>query len=185
MGETIKALFHWLNDKKIGAIVMEDIKLKQQHESNKRFNRQTHTFTKTKLTNAIVRNALRTGVHFKKVNPAYTSVIGRFKYSQKYGISVHEAASFVIARRGLGYDEKVPKKVVRVLRSVVKPHLIGKLGSMEESVKHSTQGKKQRQYLGMLLKNIDTFKELHSWKTWNVVHKTLRFDQCKFKMKEV
>ena len=185
VGETVKKLFNWLIEKKVGAIVMEDITLKQQHESNKRFNRQTHAFTKTKLTNAIVRNALRTGLHFKKVNPAYTSVIGRSKYSQKYGISVHEAASFVIGRRGLGYDEKLPKEVIRVLRTVVKSHLVGQLGSMEESVKQSTQGKKQRQYLGMLLKNIDTFREHHSWKMWNVVHKTLRFDQYKFKVKEV
>lgn len=185
VGETVKKLFNWLIEKKVGAIVYEDITLKQQHESNKRFNRQTHAFTKKRLTNAIVRNALRMGIHFKKVNPAYTSVIGRFKYSKKYGISVHEAASFVIGRRGLGFDEKLPKEVIHVLRTVVKPHLISKLGSMEETVKQSKQGKKQRQYLGMLLKNINTFKEHHLWKIWNVVHKTLRFDQYKFKLKEV
>jgi hypothetical protein len=33
---------------------------------------------------------------------------------QQYGISNHEAAAYVIARRGLGFsDEKVPKKLVQ------------------------------------------------------------------------
>ena len=26
--------------------------------------------------------------------------------------------------------------------------------------------------MGMMLKNIENFKEHHSWKLWNVVHKT-------------
>ena len=51
----------------------------------------------------------------KKVNPAYTSVIGRFKYAKMYGLSVHEAASFVIGRRGLDFEEKIPKELFNQL----------------------------------------------------------------------
>ncbi|SFQ34405.1 hypothetical protein SAMN05444406_12933 [Caldicoprobacter faecalis] len=37
-----------------------------------------------------------------EVDPAYTSVIGLLKYTPQYMISKDEAASYVIARRGLG-----------------------------------------------------------------------------------
>ena len=43
------------------------------------------------------------------INPAYTSMLGRLKYKKRYGLSVHEAASLVIARRGQGYKERLPK----------------------------------------------------------------------------
>ena len=41
-----------------------------------------------------------------------------------YGLSVHEAASFIIGRRGLDFDEKVPKELIEQLKEKVKPHLI-------------------------------------------------------------
>lgn len=45
-----------------------------------------------------------------KVKPAFTSVIGILKYQHMHGISNHESAGYVIARRGLGFEhEKIPK----------------------------------------------------------------------------
>jgi len=45
-----------------------------------------------------------------KVKPAFTSIIGILKYQHMYGISSHESAGYVIARRGLGFShEKIPK----------------------------------------------------------------------------
>jgi hypothetical protein len=70
----------------------------------------THNFKKKKLTETILRRGMRLGFRIKKVNPAYTSVIGRFKYMKKYGLSVHESAALVIGRRGLGYHERLSKK---------------------------------------------------------------------------
>ena len=52
------------------------------------------------LLTAIEREALQEGVALRKVKPAYTSIIGRFKYQPQYGISVHQAAALVIGRRG-------------------------------------------------------------------------------------
>jgi len=173
-GEVAKEVIDYLLAENIGAMVLEDITLRQQHDTNKKFNRLTHSFAKKKLMEALIRRGLRNGFQIKKVNPAYTSVIGRFKYSQKLGVSVHEAASYVIGRRGLGLEERLSKEVIRLLKEQVKPHLIKLLASMEESEKKSARGKKHRKYLGMLLNNIDRFKELHSWKIWNVVHKTLK-----------
>lgn len=184
-GEVAKEMIEYLLDWNVGAIVLENITLKQTHDTNRKFNRLTHSFAKNKLQKAIISRGLKFGFKIKKVNPAYTSVIGRFKYSKMYGLSVHEAASLVIGRRGLDLEEKLPKKLLNQLRSLVKPHLIRILGSMEESEKQSNHGKQRRKYIGMMLKNIDHFKENHSWKLWNVIHKTLIIKNQKLQLKEV
>ncbi|TFG27579.1 MAG: hypothetical protein EU532_07110 [Promethearchaeota archaeon] len=44
----------------------------------------------------------------RKVHPAYTSLIGKYKYSRSLNLSTHILASYVIARRGLGFEEKFP-----------------------------------------------------------------------------
>lgn len=51
----------------------------------------------------------RRGVQLLKVNPAHTSVMGRLKYAHPLGLSVHQAAAGVIARRGQGLVEKPPR----------------------------------------------------------------------------
>ncbi|GAB6158799.1 hypothetical protein JCM39194_19990 [Desulfotomaculum varum] len=59
------------------------------------------------------RRAFREGVPVIKVKPAFTSVIGILKYQHQYGLSNHQAAALVIARRGLGHvSERVPKLLV-------------------------------------------------------------------------
>lgn len=184
-GEIAKDIVGYLLSWNAGAIVVEDITLKQDHDTNKRFNRLVHSFAKTKMQKAIISRGIKFGFKIKKVNPAYTSVIGRFKYSKKYGLSVHEAASFVIGRRGLGFDEKIPQELLDSVRTLVKPKLISILGSMEESEKKSNNGKQRRKYMGMLLNNIETFKENHSWKLWNVIHKTLMMKNQELQFKEV
>ncbi|KYD04296.1 hypothetical protein B4119_3368 [Parageobacillus caldoxylosilyticus] len=64
----------------------------------------------------------------------------------------------VIGRRGLGYQERLPKELMDTIKTKVKRHLIAVLGSMEESYKQSKSGTKQRQYLGRMLKKIESFK---------------------------
>ncbi|MFZ8785106.1 IS200/IS605 family accessory protein TnpB-related protein [Thermocrinis sp.] len=57
----------------------------------------------------------RNGVQVIKVNPAYTSVIGRLKYSPIYRIDKDVAGAYVIARRGLGFKESLPKNYRKLL----------------------------------------------------------------------
>lgn len=180
-----KKIIDYLLSWNVGAIVLEDIKIKQDHDTDRRLNRFVHSFAKTKMQKALISRGVKFGFKIKMVNPAYTSVIGRFKYSKMYGLSVHEAASFVIGRRGVHFEEKLPKEVLKQLQNVVKPHLVKTLGTMEVSEKKTKTGKQRRKYIGMLLNNIDTFKEHHIWKLWNVVHKTLRIENHVFKLKEV
>jgi IS605 OrfB family transposase len=184
-GETAKEIIEYLMKWNVGAIVLEDLSFKQDHDTNKRFNRLTHQFAKTKLQKAIIERGLKFGFTLKKVNPAYTSVIGRFKYSKQYGLSVHEAAAFVIGRRGLDFEEKLSKQLLKTLCSTVKIHLISLLGSMEESEKQSKNGKQRRNYIGMMVSNIETFQQHHSWRLWNVIHKTLWIKNQELQLKEV
>jgi len=57
----------------------------------------------------------RNGVQVIKVNPAYTSVIGKLKYAPIYRIDKDVAGAYVIARRGLGFKESLPKNYRRLL----------------------------------------------------------------------
>ena len=111
-GEMAKEIIDYLVSWNVGALVLEDIKLKQDHDTDHRFNRLVNSFAKNKLQKALISRGLKFGFKIKKVNPAYTSVIGRFKYSEMYGLSVHEAASFVIGRRGLEFRRKNPHGII-------------------------------------------------------------------------
>jgi len=50
-------------------------------------------------------------------NPAYTSVIGRAKFAERYGLGVHHAAALVIARRALNLSER-PNRRARTARAL-------------------------------------------------------------------
>jgi IS605 OrfB family transposase len=55
----------------------------------------------------------RAGVEVLEVNPAYTSVIGAINHARIFGISKHQAAAYVIARRGLNMSETPRASVMR------------------------------------------------------------------------
>jgi len=59
--------------------------------------------------------ARRNGIQVIKVNPAYTSIIGKLKYAPLYNIDKDTAGAYVIARRGLGFKERLPKNYRKLL----------------------------------------------------------------------
>lgn len=67
------------------------------------------SFAYSAITKAILSRAYRMGVEVKQVNPAFTSVIGLFKYRDRYGCTSHQAAAYVIGRRGFHLSERLPK----------------------------------------------------------------------------
>ncbi|ASN06577.1 RNA-guided endonuclease TnpB family protein [Virgibacillus necropolis] len=75
---------------------------------NKKVNRMMSAFAYKKMLSAIKSRAEKEDIAVFEVNPAYTSQIGKMKYMKRLGISIHEAASFVIARRAMGFKEKLP-----------------------------------------------------------------------------
>ena len=61
---------------------------------------------------AIIRaRAFDAGIEVIEVNPAYTSVIGRYKFKNRYGMSSHNAAALVIGRRSSGFAETLPSQL--------------------------------------------------------------------------
>lgn len=94
-------------------IVMEDIDttLSKTGDAygNKKANRLKSIFAYRKMAQAIKSRAQKMGVAVMVVNPAYTSITGKLKYMRKFGISIDQAASYTIGRKGLGYKEKVPQ----------------------------------------------------------------------------
>jgi len=59
--------------------------------------------------------AKRNGIQVIKVNPAYTSIIGKLKYAPLYNMDKNTAGAYVIARRGLGFKERLPKNYKELL----------------------------------------------------------------------
>ena len=94
-------------------LVLENLKFekKKQHlrEENKKYSRMLSSFSYNQIISSIETKAFKEGIEVYKVNPAYTSIIGRIKFANKYGLSIHHSAAFVIARRPHCYSEKLPR----------------------------------------------------------------------------
>ncbi|MDE2715726.1 MAG: transposase [Chloroflexota bacterium] len=74
-----------------------------------RRSRMLSSFSYGKVKTYLLSRGYREGVEVFEVNPAYSSVIGRVKYMERYGLSVHQAAALVLARRLLGCREGIPR----------------------------------------------------------------------------
>ena len=112
-----------LNKRK--GLVIENLNLAQKFTYNKILNRKLSNF-KTTALEMLERKCVRKGVGIRKVHPAYTSLIGKYKYSRSYNLSTHVLASYVIARRGLGFKEEIPaiyKWLLSQVRDMIEPRL--------------------------------------------------------------
>ncbi|MCQ6282393.1 hypothetical protein [Bacillus sp. EB600] len=95
------------------------------------------------------------GVAVFEVNPAYTSQIGKMKYMKRFGISIHEAASFVIARRAMGFKEKLPPVLGTLLpEKIVGTHHWAQWGYISKMLK----GKCTCAYYRSELFNVNKFR---------------------------
>ena len=70
------------------------------------------SFSYGKIKAYFISRGYREGVEVHQVNPAYSSVIGRVKFMERYGLTVHQAAGLVLARRLLGCSERIPRRWV-------------------------------------------------------------------------
>lgn len=76
---------------------------------NKCTNEIFHTFPYSLYTDLIDYAGVKYGFDIIKVNPFLTSYIGKIKYINKK-LNSHVLASFVIARRGMGFKESLPNE---------------------------------------------------------------------------
>jgi IS605 OrfB family transposase len=87
-------------------------KKKRLGDEDARRARQLSSFAYSAFAAALDSACARQGVYLRRVNPAYTSIIGRVKTARRYGSSVHAAASLAIARRAMGLSEQLPKSSI-------------------------------------------------------------------------
>ena len=94
-------------------IVIEKLDFRQKKSvlegDNQRYSRMLSSFSYGKVKAYFISRGYRQGVVIHQVNPAYSSVIGRVKFMERYGLSVHQAAALVLARRLLGCSERIPR----------------------------------------------------------------------------
>ena len=79
---------------------------------SRRYSRMLSSFAYGKVKAHFLSRGYREGVEIIAVNPAYSSVVGRVKFMERYGLTVHQAAALVLARRYLGCSERIPRRWV-------------------------------------------------------------------------
>ena len=79
---------------------------------SRRYSRMLSSFSYGKVKAYFLSRGYREGVEIVAVNPAYSSVVGRVKFMERYGLTVHQAAALVLARRYLGCSERIPRRWV-------------------------------------------------------------------------
>gem|GEM_PF-385219 len=118
VGNLLVKVFRWAKRFGVNTVVSEGLnRFKKDHDTNAKYNRATHNFCKEKLLKTVKSRAVKENFVHIEVFPAYSSIIGEIKYRKMYGLSAHEAAAFVIGRRGLGYNkENIPKELKKSLK---------------------------------------------------------------------
>ena len=97
-------------------IVIEKLDFRQKKAAlegeSRKYSRMLSSFSYGKIKAYFISRGYREGVEIHQVNPAFSSVIGRVKFMERYGLSVHQAAALVLARRSLGFSERIPRRWV-------------------------------------------------------------------------
>ena len=105
--------------KPVAMETLKDIKKELMYEGSTR-SRKISMFAYNTISDYAQRKSYKHGVKLKSVNPAYTSQIGKMKYMKPFGISVHQAASYAIGRRAIGFRDPVPRYLSRLLPDAYK-----------------------------------------------------------------
>jgi IS605 OrfB family transposase len=108
--------------------------------------------------------ARRNGIQVIKVNPAYMSIIGKLKYALLYNIDKDTAGAYVIARRGLGFKERLPKNYKQLLKdgdflSYTIAKIEDKIANLKQEIREEKNEYKRNRLKSVLWK---TRKELNS-----------------------
>jgi IS605 OrfB family transposase len=85
--------------------------------SGRAFRHKQHRFAYRSLLEKIHSLARKRGVEVLEVSPQDTSTIGMLKYAPGLSLSKDVAAAYVIGRRALGFEEKLPKGYEALLQN--------------------------------------------------------------------
>jgi IS605 OrfB family transposase len=102
-------------------------------------------FSYRRILKKIESLAVQEGIEVVKVNPAFTSVIGMMKYCPQYFIDKDVAGAYVIGRKALGFQEKIPENYKKLLKSQIYiQYALWRLGKMEEDLKNRLNQEKNK-----------------------------------------
>ena len=96
-------------------IIIEDLNFKHVkarqsssfRDKGRRYNRMLHQFDYRRYKQTLLNTGFNHRVNVLMVDPKYTSKIGKQKYCSSRKLNIHQAASYVIARRGQGYIDRL------------------------------------------------------------------------------
>ena len=108
--------------------------------------------------------ARRNGIQVIRVNPAYTSIVGKLKYAPLHNIDKDTAGAYVIARRGLCFKERLPKNYKDLLKdaeflSYAIARIEDKIAKLKQEIRDEKNEYKRNRLKSVLWK---TRKELDS-----------------------
>jgi predicted transposase len=115
IGNTVASVIDWVKLFDIDIIAIEDLYFKNDLSKNTKFNRMSSNFVYRKIVNTLISRSIKKGVTLAQVPAYYSSLIGRVKYQRTYGLSIHQSAALVLARRAMGFKEKIPNQMMSVL----------------------------------------------------------------------
>ena len=112
LGAAVKEVFNWCAEKD-KRLIVEDIdltiKLASRKYGNRKGNHHMTLFAYQRIASSIENQSLRREIAFYKIDPAYTSQMGKFLFMRRYGMSIHQAAAYTIGLVGMGlYDKLAP-----------------------------------------------------------------------------
>lgn len=116
LGDAIAKIVEDARNERIPIVIEKlDFESKKQELRSRGMNRMLSSFSYSTFYRMISARSFKEGVELKVVNPAYTSIIGKVKFSLGYGLSTHMGASVSIARRGLKFGERLRAKTKKRL----------------------------------------------------------------------
>ncbi|MEI3206408.1 MAG: hypothetical protein V8S84_01135 [Lachnospiraceae bacterium] len=112
LGTAVKEVFNWCAEKD-KRLIVEDIdltiKLASRKYGNRKGNHHMTLFAYQRIASSIENQSLRREIAFCKIDPAYTSQMGKFLFMRRYGMSIHQAAAYTIGLVGMSlYDKLTP-----------------------------------------------------------------------------
>ena len=109
IGSAIKQVMAFAESKR-KPLVVENLSFDQKKAQLEgwggKMSRMLSSLAYSKTLAVLQARAHDTGIELKTINPAFTSVIGRCKFADRYGVSGHHAAALAIARRALRLSER-------------------------------------------------------------------------------
>lgn len=111
ISKALERVFLWAKEKN-KPIAAEDIgnvnRKAGRYSTEARKNRSVSMFPSDIIRQMIESKSHKYSIAVTFVNPAYTSQVGKIKYLAQYGMSIHESAALTIARRAMGFTERLP-----------------------------------------------------------------------------